>query len=46
MSRRHKTTHIRVDRTRTRTLRILRDALQVHLRETELHPGRRAEAEP
>jgi rsbT co-antagonist protein RsbR len=36
-------THIGVDLTGVRTLRSLRDALQVHLRETEqlAHPGRR-----
>jgi len=35
-------THIGVDLTGIRTLRSLRDALQVHLRETEqlMHPGR------
>ncbi|MBV8202052.1 MAG: STAS domain-containing protein, partial [Acidobacteria bacterium] len=39
-------THIGVDLTGIRTLRSLRDALQVHLRETEqLHPGRRGEAD-
>lgn len=38
-------THIGVDLTGVRTLRSLRDALQVHLRETEqlAHPGRRGD---
>ncbi|HVT18782.1 MAG TPA: STAS domain-containing protein [Thermoanaerobaculia bacterium] len=38
-------THIGVDLTGVRTLRSLRDALQLHLRETEqlAHPGRRIE---
>jgi rsbT co-antagonist protein RsbR len=40
-------THIGVDLTGIRTLRSLRDALQVHLRETEqlAHPGRRGGGE-
>jgi rsbT co-antagonist protein RsbR len=41
-------THIGVDLTGVRTLRSLRDALQLHLRETEqlAHPGRRVEEAP